>query len=112
MGAPSSEVGYTIATSRRENDEVLKNRWWHYKEKKILRIKKPEINRLIEIKFCQLIHNVYLIVIDVIPPFGILKLMQFRIFLQGSLGKICHIVGSMRAVRQQCGRQDIVASSD
>ena len=30
MGAPTSEVGYTIATTRRENHEVHKNRWWHW----------------------------------------------------------------------------------
>jgi hypothetical protein len=29
MGAPTSEVGYTIATTRMENHEVHKNRWWH-----------------------------------------------------------------------------------
>ena len=30
MGVPTSEVGYTIATTRRENHEVHKNRWWHW----------------------------------------------------------------------------------
>jgi hypothetical protein len=46
MGAPTSEVGYTIATTRRENHEVHKNKWWEKKkitfasvgELKILRI--------------------------------------------------------------------------
>jgi len=27
MGVPASEVGYIIATTRRENHEVHKNRW-------------------------------------------------------------------------------------
>ena len=31
MGVPTSEVGYTIATTRRENHEVHKNRWWHWR---------------------------------------------------------------------------------
>ena len=34
MGVPTSEVGYTIATARRENHEVHKNRWWHWRKKK------------------------------------------------------------------------------
>ena len=34
MGLPNSEVGYTIATTRRENHEVHKNRWWHWEKKK------------------------------------------------------------------------------
>jgi hypothetical protein len=33
MGAPTSEVGYTIATTRRENNELHKDRWWHWGEK-------------------------------------------------------------------------------
>ena len=33
MGVPASEVGYTIATTRRENHEVRKNRWWHQRGK-------------------------------------------------------------------------------
>jgi hypothetical protein len=33
MGAPTSEVGYTIATTRKENHEVHKNGWWHWREK-------------------------------------------------------------------------------
>jgi hypothetical protein len=35
MGIPTSEVGYTIATTRRENHEVHKNRWWHWRGKNI-----------------------------------------------------------------------------
>ena len=34
MGVPTSEVGYTIATTRRETTKVHKNMWWHWKEKK------------------------------------------------------------------------------
>ena len=30
MGVPTSEVGYTIATSRRETTKVRKNMWWHF----------------------------------------------------------------------------------
>ena len=30
MGVPISEAGYTIATTRREDHEVHKNRWWHW----------------------------------------------------------------------------------
>ena len=34
MGVPTSEVGYTIATTRRETTKVHKNMWWHWKEEK------------------------------------------------------------------------------
>jgi len=30
MGVPTSEVGYTIATTRRETTKVRKNMWWHW----------------------------------------------------------------------------------
>jgi len=30
MGVPTSEVGYTIATARRETTKVHKNMWWHW----------------------------------------------------------------------------------
>ena len=30
MGVPISEVGYTIATTRRETTKVHKNVWWHW----------------------------------------------------------------------------------
>ena len=30
----TSEVGYTIATTRRETTKVYKNMWWHWEEKK------------------------------------------------------------------------------
>jgi len=33
MGVPDSEVGYTIATTRREDHEVH-NRWWHWRGEK------------------------------------------------------------------------------
>ena len=32
MGVPTSEVGYTIATTRRETTKVHKNMWWHWGE--------------------------------------------------------------------------------
>ena len=35
MGVPSSEVGYTIATSRKETTKVHKNMWWQWKKKEI-----------------------------------------------------------------------------
>ena len=34
MGVPTSEVGYTIATTRRETTEVHKNMWWHWEKEK------------------------------------------------------------------------------
>jgi hypothetical protein len=34
MGDPTSEVGYTIATTRRENHEVHKNRLWQWRKKR------------------------------------------------------------------------------
>jgi len=34
MGVPTSEVGYTIATNRRETTKVHKNMWWHWKKEK------------------------------------------------------------------------------
>jgi len=36
MFVPTSEVGYTIATSRRETTKVHKNMWWHWKKKTFL----------------------------------------------------------------------------
>ena len=30
MGVPTSEVSYTIATTRRETTKVHKNMWWHW----------------------------------------------------------------------------------
>ena len=36
MGVPTSEVGYTIATSRRETTKVHKNMWWHWEKKKTM----------------------------------------------------------------------------
>jgi hypothetical protein len=30
MGVPTSEVGYTAAMPRREDDEVHKDMWWHW----------------------------------------------------------------------------------
>ena len=34
MGVPTSEVGYTIATTRRETTKVHKNLWWQWRKKK------------------------------------------------------------------------------
>jgi len=31
MGVPTSEVGYTPAMPRREDHEVHKDMWWHWK---------------------------------------------------------------------------------
>ena len=30
MGVPASEVGYIIATARRETTKVHKNMWWYW----------------------------------------------------------------------------------
>ena len=30
MGVPNSEVGYIIATTRKETTKVHKNMWWHW----------------------------------------------------------------------------------
>jgi len=38
MGIPTSEVGYTIATTRTETTKVHKNMWWHWEKKKTLTI--------------------------------------------------------------------------
>jgi hypothetical protein len=35
MGVPTSKVGYTFATVRREDHEVHENMWWHWGGKKI-----------------------------------------------------------------------------
>ena len=35
MGVPTSEVGYTFATTRRETAKVHKNIWWHWRGKNI-----------------------------------------------------------------------------
>ena len=34
MGVLTSEVGYTIATTRRETTKVHKNMWWHWEKEK------------------------------------------------------------------------------
>jgi hypothetical protein len=34
MGVPSSEVGYSSATTRRETTKSIRNMWWYWKEKK------------------------------------------------------------------------------
>jgi len=33
MGVPTSEVGYTIATTRGQTTKVHKNVWWHWRER-------------------------------------------------------------------------------
>jgi len=45
MGVPTSEVGYTLATTRRETTKVHKNMWWHWGEKNIVQVPRP-INKL------------------------------------------------------------------
>jgi len=40
MGVPASEVGYIIATTRRETTKVHKNMWWHWEKKKCSSFKK------------------------------------------------------------------------
>jgi hypothetical protein len=35
MGVPTSEVGYSLATTRRETTKVHKNMWWHWGKKKL-----------------------------------------------------------------------------
>ena len=46
MGVPTSEVGYTIATTRRETTKVHKNMWWQWggisREECGLYLTKPE----------------------------------------------------------------------
>jgi hypothetical protein len=32
-GVPTSEVGYAFATARRDDHEVQKNVWWHWRKK-------------------------------------------------------------------------------
>jgi len=44
MGVPASEVGYTIATTRRETTKVHKNMWGHWWGRK-------KIERVIKITF-------------------------------------------------------------
>ena len=34
MGVPTSEVGYTVATTSRETTKVHKNMWWHWEREK------------------------------------------------------------------------------
>jgi hypothetical protein len=33
MGVPASEVGYTLATTRRETMKSMTDMWWHWKKK-------------------------------------------------------------------------------
>jgi len=40
MGVPTSEVGYTIATTRRETTKVYKSMWWQWGGQYILHRKK------------------------------------------------------------------------
>ena len=64
MGVPTSEVGYTIATTRRETTKVHKNMWWHWRKKKT-----KEINWFIGKKKSQLyIENKLLIYKAVFKP--------------------------------------------
>jgi hypothetical protein len=34
MGVPTSEVGYTSATTRRETTKYIRDMWWHWIKKK------------------------------------------------------------------------------
>jgi len=34
MGVPTAEVGYSPAMPRREDHEIHKDMWWHWKERK------------------------------------------------------------------------------
>jgi len=34
MGVPTSEVGYTPAMPRKEDHEVHKDMWWHWKKER------------------------------------------------------------------------------
>jgi hypothetical protein len=36
MGVPTSEVGYTSATTRRETTKSIRDMWWHWRKKKIM----------------------------------------------------------------------------
>jgi hypothetical protein len=44
MGAPTSDVGYTSATTRREYHKVYMDMWWHWEEEKKL-WKTAEVSR-------------------------------------------------------------------
>jgi len=51
MGVPTSEVGYTPAMPRREDHEVQKDMWWHWKKKK----KKEE--KSLVLRKCERMHS-------------------------------------------------------
>jgi len=44
MGVLTSEVGYTIATTRRETTKVHKNMWWNWKKEIIKCVKHENID--------------------------------------------------------------------
>jgi len=46
MGVPTSEVGYTIATTRMETTKVHKNIWWHWGGGTLLKMQQLEENML------------------------------------------------------------------
>ena len=57
MGVPTSEVGYTIATTRRETTKVHKNMWWNGRKKTTLSeifpiLRRTERNTIIELHRC------------------------------------------------------------
>jgi hypothetical protein len=33
MGVPTSKVGYTSATTRRETTKSMRDMWWHWRER-------------------------------------------------------------------------------
>jgi hypothetical protein len=39
MGGPTSEVGYTSATTRRETTKSIGDMWWHWVKNKKIKIK-------------------------------------------------------------------------
>ena len=66
MGVPTSEVGYTIATTRRETTKVHKNMWWHWKKKRrycvatdIIKNTTEELKRLSQSGFHECFQRLY-----------------------------------------------------
>jgi len=48
MGVPTSDVGYTSAMPMREEDEVHKDMWWHWKEEMFIRIREVHLRTGLE----------------------------------------------------------------
>jgi len=62
MGVPMSEVGYTPAMPRREDHEVYKDMWWHWKNKK----KKKKKKKMHKRPQCYVIRTVSVLLISTI----------------------------------------------